>query len=814
MNAASTPVVLCCFHCGESVPESADFVIRYRQRSEPACCAGCQAVAQSIIDAGLDAYYEQRDRPADRAEPLPSALREQLRLYDDPQLQADFVADSGELKDAALMIEGITCAACIWLNERQIARLPGVSDVSINYTSHRARVRWDPAQTSLSAVLEAVAAIGYRALPYDRVRQEAAQTKARKSALFRLWVAGLSMMQVMMFAVPVYLAPTGEIEVRWLDLMNWASFVLTLPVVLYSSWPFYVSAWRDIRRGRAGMDLPVAVSVVLAFAASVYAMLTDHGEVYFDSVSMFVFLLLTGRYLESQARAKAGAALEQLAGLIPAFAHRLANYPRDRMTHEVAVTRLAVGDVLLVRPGETLPADARVTEGVSQVNEAMLTGESLPVEKRVGDVVTGGTINLASPLIVSVERVGQETRLAGIVRLLDRALAEKPRLAQLADRISGRFVAALLVVAAAAWWYWHLHDPLHALPIAVAVLVISCPCALSLATPAALTAATGALARRGVLISRGHALESLAQVTDVVFDKTGTLTLGRPVLRAVHPVAGMSKDEMLRLAAALEHHSEHPLAGAFAGFGGSMMAGDVVSHPGGGLTGTIAGRHFAIGHPDFAAGFTTSTRPEVPESSDGTLLALVGEDVWLGWLVLADALRPDAAAAVARLRQAGLRTHVLSGDSAGVVAHTAGELDIEHWQAGASPEDKLACIKALQTQGARVLMVGDGVNDAPVLAAANVSIAMGGGTDVAQSAGDAVLLENHLKRIPEAILFARRTRQIIRQNLAWALLYNLVALPFAVAGWVTPWLASAGMAASSLLVILNALRLTRLPRRY
>ncbi|WP_432720562.1 heavy metal translocating P-type ATPase [Jeongeupia wiesaeckerbachi] len=812
MNAVAPPVDVRCFHCGDAVPDGTQFAIRYRQRSEPACCAGCQAVAQSIIDAGLDAYYTQREQPADRAEPLPQALREQLKLYDDPQLQAGFVADDGELKDAALMIEGITCAACIWLNERQIARVPGVADVLINYTSHRARVRWNPAQTTLSAVLEAVAAIGYRALPYDRARQEATQARARKSALFRLWVAGLSMMQVMMFAVPVYLSSAGEIEPRWLNLMNWASCVLTLPVVLYSSWPFYISAWRDLRRGRTGMDLPVAISVLLAFIASVYATITRHGEVYFDSVSMFVFLLLTGRYLESQARAKAGAALEQLAALIPAFAHHLVDYPHNRTPREAAVTRLNVGDVLLVKPGEAIPADARVLEGESQVNESLLTGEGLPVDKRPGDLVTGGTVNMASPLIVGVEKVGQETRLASIVRLLDRALAEKPRLAQLADRVSGYFVAILLAAAVATWLYWLLHDPIHALPIAVAVLVISCPCALSLATPVALTAATGALARRGVLIGRGHALEALGRVTDVVFDKTGTLTLGEPQIRAVYPLGRLDGATLLAVIAAIESHSEHPLARAFAGEAYPIAATDVVNHPGGGLIGRIEGVRYAVGKPDFVRHLSSAPLPPLPDAAAGTLLAVASDAEWLGWVVLADALRADAAEVVAVLKQRGIRTHILSGDAAGVVESTARELGVDHWQAGVSPEGKLAQLKSLQQQGARVLMVGDGVNDAPVLAAANVSMAMGAGADIAHGSGDAVLLENRLGRIPEAIAFASRTRQIIRQNLLWALLYNVVALPVAMAGWVTPWLASAGMAASSLLVILNALRLTRTPR--
>ncbi|TJZ73540.1 heavy metal translocating P-type ATPase [Chitiniphilus eburneus] len=803
MNAAP-PVPVPCFHCGEPVPDGLNLPIRYRQQAQPACCAGCQAVAQSIIDAGLGDYYAQRERPADRAAPLADELLEQLRLYDDPALQTGFVHVEGDAtREASLMIEGIVCAACVWLNERQLARVPGVLAVSINYSTHRARVRWDESRVQLSQILRAVAAIGYRAQPYDAARQEAAQEKARKRALFRLWVAGLSMMQVMMFAVPIYMARDGEIDAIWLNLMHWASGLLTLPVVLYSSWPFYTSSWRDLRRGRAGMDLPVSVGVLSAFIASVVALWSGHGQVYFDSVSMFVFLLLAGRYLETRARQKAGAALEGLVRLIPAFAHRLADWPRHAQPHEAAVTTLVPGDVLLVRPGETIPIDGVVLDGRAEVDEALLTGESRPIAKAPGDGVTGGTVNRGSPLVVRVEQVGEATRLAGIVRLLDRALAEKPRVALIADRVSGWFVAALLLVAAGTWLYWHLHDPSHALPITVAVLVISCPCALSLATPAALTAATGALARRGVLITRGHALEALSAVTHVVFDKTGTLTQGTP--RVVDITLWRGDEASARqLAAALEAHSEHPLARALRGETW-FSARDVVNHPGGGLTGIIDGVPFAIGGAQFVA---QATGHPVPQDESGhTRVALADSAGWIADFHLADTARDDAAATVRHLRAAGLAVHLLSGDRAAAAGQMAAQLGIDQVAAGVSPEGKLAYLKALQAGGARVLMVGDGVNDAPVLGAADVSMAMGAATDVAQAAGDAVLYDNRLMGVVTALRTARATRKVIRQNLGWALGYNLVALPLAVCGLVTPWLASLGMALSSLIVVGNALRL-------
>lgn len=791
-----------CFHCGDSVPEGAHYPINWQGQEHPACCAGCQAVAQTIIDSGLGQYYAQRDQPASRSEPLPAEILEQIHLYDDPALQQSFViTEPGHIREAALLLEGITCAACIWLNEQHIARLPGVLSVSINYTTHRARVRWDETHIALSGILEAIAAIGYRAQPYDQAREEASWQKRRKTALLRLWVAGLSMMQVMMFAVPGYLAKTGEIEPRWQALMNWASLLLTLPVVLYSCWPFFLNSWRDLQRRRAGMDLPVAIGVLAAFLASVWATLSAQGEVYFDSVSMFVFLLLLGRYLEEMARRQAGDATERLIKLIPAFAHRLND---EGMTHETPVTHLTPGERLLVKPGETIPVDGIIESGSSEISEALISGESRGLPRTVGERVIGGAVNLASPLVIRVEKVGAATRLAAIVRLLDRALQEKPQLAQLADRVAGWFVSILLVVAAITWLLWHTLDPARALPISVAVLVISCPCALSLATPAALIAATGRLARMGILVTRGHALETLACATDVVFDKTGTLTLGEPRIVATMPLAA-SASEARRIAAALEAASAHPLAKAFA-LPGVVAASNCTAHPGGGICGWVDGIEYAIGNAAFIDQFCTSAHVVVGKHS----LILASRQQMLATFTLADATRPDAANSIIGLHALGLESQLLSGDQAEIVAEIATATGITAFTACATPEDKLAHLNVLQQSGRIALMIGDGLNDAPVLAASAVSIAMGGGVDVAQAAGDMILLNNQLDRIPAAVRVARLTRRIIRQNLLWALIYNAIAIPLAVSGHVTPWLASLGMATSSLLVVLNALRISHM----
>lgn len=802
-----------CFHCGLQVPADVDFPVNYQGNKHPACCAGCQAVAQTIIDNGLGDYYRHRQASSTPAEPLPTELLEQIRLYDNAEIQQSFVIrEAEEIREAALILEGITCAACVWLNEQHIGHLPGVLSVDINYSSHRARVRWDNSRIQLSRILEAIAAIGYRAHPFDAARQEQLAQQERKSALLRIYLAGLSMMQVMMYAVPTYLAEQDSITPDIESLMRWASLLLTLPVIVYSSLPFYQGSWRDIKAGRVGMDVPVTLGVLTAFFASVWATVSHSGEVYFDSVSMFVFLLLGGRYLEMLARRKAGSAVERLVKLIPAFAHRLADYPASRIPHEAAVAQLQAGDILLVREGETIPADGTLVEGQTAVDESLLTGESRPVAKGENDALTGGSVNRGNPLVMRVERVGMQTTLSGIVRLLDKAMAEKPHFAQLADRISAWFVAALLLVAAATAIGWYLVDPQRALWITVSVLVISCPCALSLATPAALATATGRLAQLGLLITKGHALETLARVDHVVFDKTGTLTRGQ--MHLLH--SGYFSDPVLadRLTAALEQHSSHPIAKALQqlGNGSPLMLTDVHYIAGSGIEAQYAGCSYRLGHADFVAALVGKAPPPANGPTDASHVYLGRAGEWLALYVVGDELKPDAVAVIRALNKQGMAISLLSGDRQTAVDTLGQLLQLPDCRGELSPQQKLAAVNALQQAGKTVLAVGDGINDAPVLAAAQVSIAIGSGSDIARASGDMVLLTDDLAPLLQGMQMARRSMQIIRQNLWWALGYNLVALPLAIAGWITPWLASIGMAGSSLLVVANALRLARTGR--
>jgi Cu2+-exporting ATPase len=560
------------------------------------------------------------------------------------------------------------------------------------------------------------------------------------------------------------------------------------------------------------MDVPVALGVAVAFGASVWATLRGTGEVYFDSVTMFVFLLLAGRYLELRARHRAAGAIQYLARLQPEFAERLTSYPGSLDSESVPVALLRAGDFVLVKPGAPVPADGVVAVGVGEVSEAILTGESRPVAKRTGAAVIGGAVNLGSPLIVRVARVGQETMLASIIRLVERAAGEKQRVVELADRAAHWFVLGILLVAAATAVGWLVADASRALWITVSVLVVTCPCALSLATPVALTVATGELARNGFVVTRGHTVEGLARATDLVFDKTGTLTTGEMQLVGVETFGTAVAADALAIAASAEQGSEHPIAKALLvgarDEGLSLVPAEGINVlPGAGVEASIAGRTYRLGRFDFAAGQLGGTMRTVEDDPQHTVVWLGGESGVLARFAIGDTPRPDAARAVASLKASGKRVHLVSGDAPAIVAATAMQLGIERYQAETSPDGKREYVRTLQTAGARVIMVGDGVNDAPVLAQANVSVAMSSGAYLAQAQADAVLLTGKVDDLAQTVRYASRTLAVIRQNLVWALAYNAIAVPLAVAGLVTPWLAGVGMSASSLAVVANALRL-------
>ena len=777
-----------CFHCGEPLPpHPATATIDAEPREF--CCDGCAGAAQWIRDADLGDYYELRSAPAGQVgvEPV------DFSAWDRDDLLHEHVHAVEGGREITVLTDGMRCAACAWLIDRALRREPGVLDISANAVTGRIRIAWDPSRVVLSALLQRIAALGYRPYLSGGEMREQARRAERNRWLLRLGLAGIGAMQAMMFAEALYLDFNNTMPIATRDFFRWVTLLVSSPVVFWAGWPFIAGMLRELRGRRLGMDTLVASATLLAYGASVVETIRGGAHVWYDAAVMFVFFLLAARMLEQRARNIASAQVDALARARPVIAMR--ELP-DGGREAVPVAALRVGDIVRVAAGDALPADGLLLDDEASFEEALLTGESTPVRKQAGAQVYAGTVCREHPARVHVRGVGADTRLSQLARLVEHAQEHRPPLARLADRIAGWFVLALLLAALLVWLGWRIHDPSRALEVTLALLVISCPCALSMSIPAALAVAHGALARMGVLALRPDALETLANVTDVVFDKTGTLSDGRPRRATVEAIGGFDLQAALRIAAALERDSGHPLAHAFADVEGVPAASEVHAVPGTGIEGVVDGVAWRLGQAGFACG----------GEDDGNL--------WLGdgqrgvaRFGVHESARAEAADAIAELRALGLRVHLSSGDSMEAVARFGKLLAIDDVHARQTPEQKLAFVRTLQAQGRRVAMVGDGLNDAPVLAGADVSLAVADGAALAQRAADLVATHPSLMRVPESVALARRTRKIIRQNLAWALGYNVLALPLAAAGLVTPWLAALGMAASSLTVTLNALRL-------
>jgi Cu2+-exporting ATPase len=793
-----------CFHCGEPLNGST-LTARVRGRDEPVCCAGCLAVAELIASAGLDDFYRFRDTPSARPE---TDIEDVWTAYERPEVAERFLKRSGEISAVALLIEGLRCAACSWLIDKVLCRTPGVRRVDINAATARAYVEFDAARINLGQLLRTIAQLGYRPYPASDDALARVHQEERRAGLKRLMLSAFGMMQVMMFAVAEYAAHLGgeTIAPEMSRYFRLVSMLVATPVMVYAGRPFFINAWNSLRARTIGMDVPVSTALLLAFAASTWNTFVGHGEVYFDSVTMFVFFLTLGRFVEMTVRHRATGLTEALTRHLPATAHRV----RDGIIEDVPTAALACGDVILVRTGETVPADGVIVDGETALDEAVLTGESTPVRRTIDDNVAAGTLNVLAPIRVRVTALGERTLIAGIVALLQRAQAQKPAIALAADRAASKFLRYVLLAAGAVCATWLALDPTRAFPATLAVLVVACPCAFALAMPAALAAATSALARNGVLVARPDAIEALAKIDRVIFDKTGTLTRGDVQLERCLPLGTQSTEECLRIAVALESMSEHPIARAFAQVHSDASAlptvTDVRVVAGLGIEGCIDGRRYRIGRADFVAALR-GTSVELHEQ-DATLATVVlgDETQALAQFTFSDALRDDAPQAIEALRALNIEAEILSGDVPAVVRRTAERCGIATFEARQSPEQKLARVQTLQATGATVAMIGDGINDAPVLGAANVSVAMGRGAALALAAADIVLVGEQLSALPRAIRTAQRTMRIARQNLIWSATYNFCALPLAAVGLVPPWLAAIGMSLSSVAVVLNAMR--------
>lgn len=729
---------------------------------------------------------------------------------DTPDEWADFsdpVVDGNPSRHLShFIIEGMHCAACSLSVEQALKSLTGVESANVSAASGRASVTWSDTSIKPSDMARAVADAGYRLLPATDSSLVQSRKKARRLAMWRWLVAGFCMMQVMMYAWPIYVAAPGEMSADMVSLLRWASWVLTLPVMFFSSGPFFSSAISSLKQRQISMDLPVALGIVITFIISSAATFEPAGwwggEVYFDSLTMFVFFLLTGRWLEAGLRDRTAGSLEALMRRLPETAERKAV---DGTFNRISVRKLRVADIVRVLPGEAFPADGRIMRGSTTVNEALLTGESRPLPRQQGEVVIAGSYNLANAVEVMVQQLGRDTRFGQIVALMERVATDKPRLAILADRIAKPFLIFVLLAAAGAAALWWETDPGRAMMAGVAVLVVTCPCALSLATPAAVLATAGTLGKRGVLVRRLQALESLAEIDTVVFDKTGTLTRDRMKLGAIQTREGMPADQALRLAAALASQSLHPASRAIVDAYQAKSDVHLLSVqelPGRGvIADTASYGRLRLG---------SAALCDVQAASDVLQVHLADDQGWLASFDLEEDVREDAASAIQALRAQGIEVQMLSGDRQSAARRIGGQLGLDLVRAEATPQDKLAHVQQLQGMGRRVAMVGDGLNDGPVLVSANVSVAMGQAVPLAQAQSDFVVLGGQLSVMPELVLQARRTMRIVRQNLAWAAIYNATCIPLAIAGLLPAWLAGLGMAASSIFVVLNAARLTRI----
>lgn len=908
-----------CFHCGDPVPEP-PFHTDILGQSREMCCMGCQLASQSIVEAGLEQYYLDRSE-INRTASLPTQLT-RLEAYDHDEIKSQFVYAQDGMSVAELSVNNLRCAACTWLIESRLDELDGISQCQVNLTNQRMRVIWDEDKLPISRILGVINEIGYEAKPYRQDTHEAMLARHNSQMLLRLGIAALGSMQAMMYAVAIYFGEYSDMLIFQRDFLRWVSLFVSTPVFFYAGVPFFTSAWSAIRARQVNMDVPVSIALVVTFFASLYATITGQGETYYDSVSMFIFFLLAGRYIEHNARLKAATMANDLVVVEPVLVQKIAEdkdaaarilqlieqntlnntaldsdalsdnnteqvlNPNNNLTtkgtttiaksmpnfmqsmdaniqqltlriaqewqqvnHKPSNTILAeggsekkqmvtahslqVGDIIMVEAGSEIISDGILLSSTATVSQSLLTGEGDLIIKTQGDYIVGGAQNDSQPFEMLVTALPEDSQIGLIDRLMNRAMSEKPKLAQQADKLARWFVARILVLSALVFIGWYIVDPSQAIWATVAVLVATCPCALSLATPIALTVATNRLASYGFLTTRGHTLQTLAEITHVAFDKTGTLTYGKPNLLNIELLASHDttatnneeKDKLLAIAAALEVGSRHPIAHALltAAYQLHLPATQSLQYyPAGGVEAMIDGVLYRIGHVDFAldrTGHAANADNDLiidlatHRASSAVVLSCQNRqsNTWqaLACFYFNDKVRDSAKSMLDTLKELGIEPVMLTGDPSSQALIMAEELGMKAAYNGLSPTDKVNHIQALQAKGAVVLMVGDGINDAPVLAAADVSTSIAGAADLAQVSSDSIVLNGQIEAITAAKRIADKTKRIIKQNLRWALIYNSSVLIPAALGYVPPWLAAIGMSLSSLFVVLNALRLKR-----
>lgn len=814
-----------CFHCGLPADPKFQMVVEGEQRSF--CCAGCMAVTSLIMGSGLKSFYDYRENLSS----TPALTEDEtLKIFDDPDYSEDFVRQStnnqGEpVCQARIQIKGITCSACAWLIEKHLEQLSLPVNAQVNYSRRTLFLEWDPDQLKLSTILNQVTALGYEVLPDRKKERLISEQYEMQSLLRRLGVSGIGMMQVGMYAIALYAGAFQGMSDASRDLMRYASLLVATMVIFYSAQPFFKAAWRAIKNGHLVMDVPVSIALLLAYSSSLFATWRGTGEVYFDAVCMFTFFLLCSRFLELRARCNWNKEAQ------PELAEKAWKIKRSGEVLSVAARKLVPGDMIMVKPAEAVPVDASLLDRTAEVDQAQLTGEFSAQLKHFGDTLYAGSINAGDPIRLSVLRPQDQSSLAQIESIAEHAHHYKPAVVRLADRLAGWFVGAVLILSTLSYFLWlQIDDADTAFWVALSVLVVSCPCALSLATPTALTVLMTRLRKRGILVQSPAALETLTKIDQVIFDKTGTLTEGNFQVNWVSDLSNEGKTLQLVRASILEHPSSHPIANAFEN---TNVSSDKTSrelsinynkwnyHTGEGIEAVLASKITRIGSKDFVEKIVNSPYVMNEVCEEGSLqktslhqesnkqqiekkVYMGNEDGWLAVFGLSDKSRPELTELMSHLKQYSLALY--SGDPSDSVSLLANRVGINEWYKNMTVEDKLLSLQTRQKEGKKVLAVGDGLNDAPLLAAADASIAVSDAVALSKQSADFLLLSNNLLSIHELIDGAERGYRVIKQNLCWALLYNLTAIPFAMFGLVPPWLAALGMSASSAVVVLNALR--------
>jgi Cu2+-exporting ATPase len=793
------------------VPERSNFVLEFDGQQRYFCCPGCEAVANTIVTQGLGDYYRFRTAPASKASPLPEKLQQQLQSYDNADVLGDLATQDGKWQQVELSISGMSCAACAWLIEKQLKQHAAVASASVNSSTSRCALSFDPSQTQLSVLLKGIAELGYQASPFIADNEEQSYQQEMRAYLKRLAVSGIMSMQVMMLAFGLYFGEYTGIEQQYEGYLRWISLLLTLPVMFFAAAPFSQSAWRALKARELNMDVPIVLALYYTFLASTYATISHSGEVYFESVCMFVFLLQLGKFFEFRARKQARDATSNLLKVMPVSAWLW----DGQQATATSARRLTAGSLILVKAGETIPADGVVQSGHSSADESMLTGEYKAIAKAPGDMVLAGSVNHDGVLVVQVQKALTESRLGQIIVLQQQTLHQKPQLLEKTDKIARFFVQRLLVIATLTFGVWYFFiDADRAFWVTLSVLVATCPCALSLATPTAITCALARLNRKGILIKNQQVLEFLPKLNRVFFDKTGTLTQGRfSIARLQLHQHHFNEAQVLNFIANLETYSEHPIAKAFMPhLCTQLKLYEVQLQVGAGLSAKLWLQATDAGHDTDAAHqvqLKVGSAAFCAQPQTGAHVYCTINEELVASVVLADALRPETTTLVQGLKALDIQSSIITGDSSAQAEEVARQLGVQQLWKSCTPEQKVEYIQQAVTADETVLMVGDGINDSPGFHAAHVSVALDSGTDLSKNQADVVLLHNDLSLLSELIAGAKLAKKVVQQNLLWAVGYNLVIIPLAVCGFVSPYVAVIGMSFSSLLVVSNSLRLLK-----